>query len=526
MARNFTIKIDPKASAQERDRLRKLRDDMQTSNTEATTIAANTTSSSANTTSIATNTTAIALNTTHSSSDGKDHSDVVLNNTHRTGNGADHANVATNTTHSGGDGSDHSDVALNTLKVIDNTAYDATSWNGNSDAATKDAIRDKIEAISVSSTNNSLGTLLCHMNATMTGTFNAGEVIQYDTEDYQNGDLTFATGTYTATLIQDKTYEITAAASFNPSTATIIYHQIYDKTNAAYMGRKGNNRGASYSSDTTASPLAFHVVKPITNVDIDVRIESIGSGHVDNVYVYGYLYIREIPDDIIVPSGDSHTIASHNDTSVTGVELTTVEGRVDQDLKTTASPSFVAATLTTGNLTIGDGAMNVSTDSGNQNNNFRIYSTTSSHRGLYNFSKYGGTLSVPAACQTGDRVGEFSAKGSTDGSSTATVGRLAFDVETFTSSTDLSGNIKFSTRPDGGGASLTERMRITGAGYVGIGLTPTSNMDGLSIESGLLTLKETTTPTADTNYGKVYTKSDNKLYFQDGGGTEHEIAFV
>jgi phage baseplate assembly protein gpV len=44
--------------------------------------------------------------------------------------------------------------------------------------------------------------------------------------------------------------------------------------------------------------------------------------------------------------------------------------------------------------------------------------------------------------------------------------------------------------------------------------------------SGILSLQETTTPTATTNYGKVYTKSDNKLYFQDGAGTEHEIAFV
>jgi len=48
----------------------------------------------------------------------------------------------------------------------------------------------------------------------------------------------------------------------------------------------------------------------------------------------------------------------------------------------------------------------------------------------------------------------------------------------------------------------------------------------LNLEGGAIALKETTTPTADTNYGKVYTKSDNKLYFQDGGGTEHEIAFV
>lgn len=40
------------------------------------------------------------------------------------------------------------------------------------------------------------------------------------------------------------------------------------------------------------------------------------------------------------------------------------------------------------------------------------------------------------------------------------------------------------------------------------------------------TLSETTTPTAVTNFGKVYTKSDNKLYFQDGAGSEHEVAFA
>jgi len=41
-----------------------------------------------------------------------------------------------------------------------------------------------------------------------------------------------------------------------------------------------------------------------------------------------------------------------------------------------------------------------------------------------------------------------------------------------------------------------------------------------------LELQEVTTPGATANYGKVYTKNDNKLYFQDGAGTEHEIAFV
>ena len=49
--------------------------------------------------------------------------------------------------------------------------------------------------------------------------------------------------------------------------------------------------------------------------------------------------------------------------------------------------------------------------------------------------------------------------------------------------------------------------------------------DGFTI-AGCLTLDEITTPTADANHGKIYTKTDNKIYFQDGGGTEHEIAFV
>lgn len=39
-------------------------------------------------------------------------------------------------------------------------------------------------------------------------------------------------------------------------------------------------------------------------------------------------------------------------------------------------------------------------------------------------------------------------------------------------------------------------------------------------------LKEITTPTAKADYGAIYTKVNNKLYFQDGAGVEHEINFV
>ena len=40
---------------------------------------------------------------------------------------------------------------------------------------------------------------------------------------------------------------------------------------------------------------------------------------------------------------------------------------------------------------------------------------------------------------------------------------------------------------------------------------------------GQVFLKECTTPTAQGGYGALYTKADNKLYFQSGDGNEHEV---
>ena len=88
-------------------------------------------------------------------------------------------------------------------------------------------------------------------------------------------------------------------------------------------------------------------------------------------------------------------------------------------------------------------------------------------------------------------------------------------------------NIQFVTGGDLDAPSDgTVRMTIRGTGQVGIGTNaPSANAD-LTLESGVLNLKETTTPTADTNYGKIYTKNDNKLYFQDGEGNEYIVDYT
>ena len=71
---------------------------------------------------------------------------------------------------------------------------------------------------------------------------------------------------------------------------------------------------------------------------------------------------------------------------------------------------------------------------------------------------------------------------------------------------------------------LADSSIYTDGTDVGIGAVPSANMDGLSIELGLLTLKERALPTADGGYGKIYTKTDNMLYFQDGAGVEKVVA--
>jgi len=48
----------------------------------------------------------------------------------------------------------------------------------------------------------------------------------------------------------------------------------------------------------------------------------------------------------------------------------------------------------------------------------------------------------------------------------------------------------------------------------------------VDVLDGVVTLSETTTPDAIADYGQIYTKNDNKLYFKDGAGIEHEIAFI
>jgi hypothetical protein len=82
--------------------------------------------------------------------------------------------------------------------------------------------------------------------------------------------------------------------------------------------------------------------------------------------------------------------------------------------------------------------------------------------------------------------------------------------------------------------SMTMLMNADADGDIEIGdgsrtikLKGETNLDANALRNAnYIELEEITTPGATADHAKIYAKNDNKLYFQDGAGTEHEVKLV
>ena len=59
--------------------------------------------------------------------------------------------------------------------------------------------------------------------------------------------------------------------------------------------------------------------------------------------------------------------------------------------------------------------------------------------------------------------------------------------------------------------------------YQNVGTVSSASWQALEIQDGVLVLPETSTPSAVDSVGRLYTKSDNQLYFQNGAGEEKVV---
>lgn len=192
----------------------------------------------------------IVVNNSKTGITAQQSSDITTNNAKVTYDDA--AAVSSNTTHRGLTNDPHNvtatQVGLGNVSNVatDDTAYNATSWNTNSDSATKNVIRDKIETMDTAiglntdkntnvSTNLSLGT----GNATT-------EIIE--SSDGTNVTLIEADTTNAGILGSAKWNEIVANSLFRATPSTVITAG----TNLIWDGNTLNASGGGGSPEGTA----------------------------------------------------------------------------------------------------------------------------------------------------------------------------------------------------------------------------------------------------------------------------------
>ena len=101
-------------------------------------------------------------------------------------------------------------------------------------------------------------------------------------------------------------------------------------------------------------------------------------------------------------------------------------------------------------------------------------STAGNPGGYYRSVRARGTLASPSVVQSGDALAIFAAEGY-DGSSRVPAAQINLEVDGTPGASDMPGRITFSTTADQG-SSVTERARITNAGFLGINTTTPSGL--------------------------------------------------
>ena len=158
----------------------------------------------------------------------------------------------------------------------------------------------------------------------------------------------------------------------------------------------------------------------------------------------------------------------------------------------TSSPSTLLSLYSATNATLtiqGDSAANAQ---------FSKYITSSAAFQL-NIFKSRGTVASPSAVASGDTIGVISYQ-VFGGTNSRTIAQIGAYVDTYTSDTDISSNLRFATSPSGSTTS-TERMRIDSSGNVLVNRTSVSFAGQYSADFAGITRRGATYNNTDANSG-------------------------
>ena len=206
---------------------------------------------------------------------------------------------------------------------------------------------------------------------------------------------------------------------------------------------------------------------------------------------------------LFFPSADTVAV------STAGTERLRVDSSGNVGIGTTTPTSIVDVYSATPTFNFrGDGGTNItSTRSSNNSGGPNV-----------NFIKARGTTASQTAVASGDYMGflNFAAYG---GATNRTIAQIYAQVSTYTSDTDISSSINFTTTPTGS-VTPVDRMRIDSSGNVGIGTTsPGSKLDVSSANNII-------TSTGTGGFGAFYARGSgtNSSYLFMGNTTDGELA--
>ena len=312
----------------------------------------------------------------------------------------------------------------------------------------------------------------------------------------------------------------TAAAPSIANTGDLNAGLFFPAADTVAVSTAGTERlriDASGNLGLGVTPSAWSTVTPAFELGTTGGFFAINNNFssIYNAYYNGTSYIYKtsrFASQYTQASGEHRFFTAPSGTAgnaITFTQAMTLDASGNVGIGTTTPTSIVDVYSATPTFNFrGDGGTNItSTRSSNNSGGPNV-----------NFIKARGTTASQTAVASGDYMGflNFAAYG---GATNRTIAQIYAQVSTYTSDTDISSSINFTTTPTGS-VTPVDRMRIDSSGNVGIGTTsPASKLDVSSTNNII-------TSTGTGGFGAFYAKGSgtNASYLFMGNTTDGELA--